>query len=153
MEAKAKARVESRQAKDEEYQKSMAGIEQRNRAEKAAKDAVECRILRMAVEEREAHPMSSVPPYRVLHLMLEVRNANSFAVLPKTWAVTFSRPDGAQVKTITLDHQGGGDALPLSADERKTLSLTARSLDEKYIAGWNNGTFSAKAELLNFERR
>lgn len=40
------------------------------------------------------------------------------------------------------DH-GGGDTIPLSAGERKTLTLTVRSPDEKYIAGWNKGAVVA----------
>jgi hypothetical protein len=88
----------------------------------------------------------------VLVLTLEVYNANSFAIVPKTWALSFSRPDGTQVKSVTLDHHRDGDAAPLAAGERKTLTLTARQIDEQYIAGWNKGTYSAKAELLNFAK-
>ena len=153
LEAKAKDRADRKQAGDEEYKQRMAAIEQRNRAEKAAKEAVECRILRIAPEEREPHPQIAQPSFPVLTLTLEVHNANNFALLPKTWAVTFSRPDGTQVKSVTLDHYRGGDNAPLSPGERKTLTLTTRQFDEKYIAGWKNGAYSAKAELLNFDRR
>jgi len=153
IEASARARAEREKARAEEYKQRMDAIEQRNRAEKAVKEALACRILRMSVEEREPRSQIAAPAFEVLLLTLEVHNANSFTVLPKTWALTFSRQDGTQVKAITLDHQRDGDNAPLTAGERKTLTLTTRRFDEKYIAGWNKGEYSAKAELLNFDRQ
>ena len=150
--AQAKARAADNRASEEEYKKRMAEIEERNRAEKAAKDAVACRVLRLSVEEREPHSQVAAPSFRVLLLTLEVHNANSFALLPKTWALTFSSSDGTQVKSVTLDHYRNKDNAPLAAGERKTLTLDLRHFDEKYIAGWDDGTYSAKAELLNFEK-
>ena len=152
LEAKAKARADGKRADAEEYKKRAAEIEQRNREEKAAKEAVTCRLLRIAVEEREPHPQIALPAYSVLTLAMEAHNANDFAVLPITWSLTFSRPDGTQVKTITMSHYEDGDGMPLAAGERKTLTLAARRIDEKYIAGWNKGEYSAKAELLNFRK-
>jgi len=153
IEAKAKARTARQHVGDAEYTQRAAAIEQRTRAEKTAKDAVACRILRIAAEERLSPPMIAAPPFSVLILTLEVYNANSFAILPRTWALTFSHQDGTLAKTVTLGHHESGDALTLSAGERRTLTLTTRSIDEKYIDGWNKGAYSAKAELLHFDRQ
>jgi len=153
IEAKAKARADQQQATKVEYQKRAAEIAQRNREEKMAKEAVSCRILRMNTEERVPPAAIPRPPYMILSLILEVHNTNSFAILPKTWVLTFSRPDGTQVKSITMDHNTGGDALPLAAGERKTLMLTTRQFDADCLDGWNKDRYAAKAELLNGERR
>ena len=119
LEAKEKARAARNRSEREEYEKRAAESEQRNRTEKAAREAVACRILAFSTEKQE-RPASV---QTLLHLTLEVHNANSFAMLPKNWVLTLSHPDGKAEKTFVLDHYRDGDNAPLTAGERKTLIL------------------------------
>ena len=152
VEEKARARKARSQASDAQYKERMAEIKERNNAEKAAKDAVECRVTHVSTEKKERLAATQT----LAHVTMEVHNRNSFAIVPRDWELTLLRPDGSPAKTFVPEAYRTGTDAPLPPGARKTISLSfalIHDVDEEYVAGWESGKYSVKAALGAFGRQ